>query len=215
MVQHRAASNIDRVTAAISDPTRRAILERLSRGSATFNCRRAKEKRPCCANQSGNLSDPNCWPITQPSLELQAKRELQVALALPGAAAALREYFAEGRGVGGVETNIGCAAATAVAAPIRMIPDIVSFGAELEAKAFVDGNGLEQAHVPVLVSGLVDKVANPLGVEGARRRRGEDRRAIGVGGGEPLAPRTKCADDLGITLNNPILAVHTASEIRV
>jgi DNA-binding transcriptional ArsR family regulator len=37
MVQHRAASNIDRVTAAISDPTRRAILERLSRGSARIS----------------------------------------------------------------------------------------------------------------------------------------------------------------------------------
>ena len=37
MVQHRAASNIDRVTAAISDPTRRAILERLSRCSARIS----------------------------------------------------------------------------------------------------------------------------------------------------------------------------------
>jgi DNA-binding transcriptional ArsR family regulator len=34
MVQYRATSNIDRVTAAIADPTRRAILERLTRGSA-------------------------------------------------------------------------------------------------------------------------------------------------------------------------------------
>jgi DNA-binding transcriptional ArsR family regulator len=37
MVQHRAASSIDRVTAAISDPTRRAILERLSRGYARIS----------------------------------------------------------------------------------------------------------------------------------------------------------------------------------
>jgi len=37
MVQYRTASNIDRVTAAISDPTRRAILERLSRGSARIS----------------------------------------------------------------------------------------------------------------------------------------------------------------------------------
>ncbi len=34
MVQYHATSNIDRVTAAIADPTRRAILERLTRGSA-------------------------------------------------------------------------------------------------------------------------------------------------------------------------------------
>ena len=37
MVQYRTASNIDRVTAAISDPTRRAILERLSLGSARIS----------------------------------------------------------------------------------------------------------------------------------------------------------------------------------
>jgi DNA-binding transcriptional ArsR family regulator len=34
MVQYRAGGNFDRVTAAISDPTRRAILERLARGPA-------------------------------------------------------------------------------------------------------------------------------------------------------------------------------------
>jgi len=37
MVQYRTAGNIDRVTAAISDPTRRAILERLARGSARIS----------------------------------------------------------------------------------------------------------------------------------------------------------------------------------
>jgi DNA-binding transcriptional ArsR family regulator len=34
MVQYKITRNLDRVTAAISDPTRRAILERLARGSA-------------------------------------------------------------------------------------------------------------------------------------------------------------------------------------
>jgi DNA-binding transcriptional ArsR family regulator len=34
MVQCQASRKLDRVTAAISDPTRRAILERLARGSA-------------------------------------------------------------------------------------------------------------------------------------------------------------------------------------
>jgi DNA-binding transcriptional ArsR family regulator len=37
MVQCRTTGNIDRVTAAISDPTRRAIIERLSRGPARIS----------------------------------------------------------------------------------------------------------------------------------------------------------------------------------
>jgi DNA-binding transcriptional ArsR family regulator len=37
MVKYRATSKIDRVTAAISDPTRRAIIERLARGSARIS----------------------------------------------------------------------------------------------------------------------------------------------------------------------------------
>src|SRR5580704_5489600 len=155
------------------------------------------------------------WPISSWALELQPQRKLQVALALSGAAAAFGQYFAEGRSVGRVEANIGCTVTAAIGAPIRMVPDIVSFGAELEAKAFVDRDRLEQAHVPVLVTGLVDKVADALRIERAGRGRGEDRRAIWVGGCEPLASWPKCADDLGIAVNNPILAIHTASEIRV
>ena len=34
MVQYQRATNLDRVAAAISDPTRRAIIERLARGPA-------------------------------------------------------------------------------------------------------------------------------------------------------------------------------------
>jgi DNA-binding transcriptional ArsR family regulator/uncharacterized protein YndB with AHSA1/START domain len=37
MVQYRDAANIDRVSAAISDPTRRAILEQLSKGSTRIS----------------------------------------------------------------------------------------------------------------------------------------------------------------------------------
>jgi DNA-binding transcriptional ArsR family regulator len=37
MVQYRAARNIDRVSAAISDPTRRAIMERLALGRARIS----------------------------------------------------------------------------------------------------------------------------------------------------------------------------------
>lgn len=37
MVQYRGSDNITRVTAAISDPTRRAIIARLARGSADIS----------------------------------------------------------------------------------------------------------------------------------------------------------------------------------
>jgi len=37
MVQHRAHASIDHVVAAISDPTRRAILDRLARGPARIS----------------------------------------------------------------------------------------------------------------------------------------------------------------------------------
>jgi DNA-binding transcriptional ArsR family regulator len=37
MVQYRGARNIDRVAAAISDPTRRAIIERLAQGPARIS----------------------------------------------------------------------------------------------------------------------------------------------------------------------------------
>jgi DNA-binding transcriptional ArsR family regulator len=37
MVQHRAHASIDHVAAAISDPTRRAILDRLARGPARIS----------------------------------------------------------------------------------------------------------------------------------------------------------------------------------
>jgi len=37
MVQYRTASNINRAAAAISDPTRRAIIERLARGPARIS----------------------------------------------------------------------------------------------------------------------------------------------------------------------------------
>jgi DNA-binding transcriptional ArsR family regulator len=37
MVQYRSAENVNRVAAAISDPTRRAIIERLARGPARIS----------------------------------------------------------------------------------------------------------------------------------------------------------------------------------
>ena len=77
------------------------------------------------------------------SLKLQAQRQLQIAFALSGGATALREHLAEGCGVRRIQADIGGAAATAVGTPVRVVPDVVGFGAELETKAFIDGDGLE------------------------------------------------------------------------
>lgn len=85
----------------------------------------------------GGLSPKNA------ASELKAERELQVALALSGRAAAFRENFAKGLGIGRIETDIGSAAAAAIAAPIRMVPHVVGLGAELEAEPLVDGNSFE------------------------------------------------------------------------
>src|ERR1700704_2161081 len=96
-----------------------------------------------------------------------------------------------------------------------MVPHVVSLGAELEAKPLVDRESLEQSHVPVLVSGLVDQIANALRVESPRCRGRENRRSIGVSSGEPLALRTKRADDLGVPIPPPDLAVPAASPVSI
>ena len=145
---------------------------------------------------------------TVPS-ELRPQRELEVALAAFG------KDFSEGRSASRIQSDIGGATATATTAPIRMVPDVECFGAELEAKPFIHGNSLEQAHVPVLESGLVDHVANALGVEGSRRGFCKYRRAIGIGCGEPLAGWAEGTDDLGIAVHDPVLAVHAASKVGV
>ena len=75
--------------------------------------------------------------FAEAALELEAKRELQIALAAFG------EYFAEGRRICGIKTDVGGSAATAAAAPIRVVPHVKSFRAKLKAETLVYGNGLE------------------------------------------------------------------------
>src|SRR6266849_8177804 len=140
-------------------------------------------------------------------LEIQAEGELQVALAATNATA-LGEYFPE-RGTGRVEADIGCAAAAATAAPIRVVDEVVRLGAELETCFLGNGERLEQPEVPVLVSGLVDQVANALGVESSGRRLGKDR------GVEPLAVGAEGPDDFRSAADDPVLAVLTATEVGV
>ena len=148
-------------------------------------------------------------------LELHTERELQVAFTLAGAAAALRQDFSEGGGVRRVQADVGGAAATAVAAPVRMVPHVVSFGAELEAQVLVHRECLEQAHVPVLESRLIDQVADALRVERARRRRRENRRAVRIRRREPLSGRTERADDFRISVDHPELPVAAATPVGV
>src|SRR5260370_32164579 len=112
----------------------------MGRDCPRWNCSSRCEPRLGKSRQASTAAEAD---LPRQLLELEAKRELQIALALSGGAAAFGEYFAESLGVGRVEADIGCAVATAIGAPIRMVPDIVGFGAELEAKAFVDGDSLE------------------------------------------------------------------------
>jgi hypothetical protein len=98
-------------------------------------------------------------------LEISAERELQVALALTRGATAFSEYFAESGKIRRVQANVGCPIATAIGAPIGVVPNVVGLGAELEASFLGNGEGLEKAEVPVLKSRLIDDVAHTLSVE--------------------------------------------------
>src|SRR5258708_22149423 len=84
------------------------------------------------------------------------------------------KQFAKSREVGGVKADIGGAATTRVAAPVGMVPDVVSFRAELKSDGFVEWKTLEQPHVPVREAGLIDQVAHTLRIKCARRGRPED-----------------------------------------
>ena len=147
--------------------------------------------------------------LSNAALKLQAKRELQIALTAFG------EHFAEGRGIGGVETYIRSAAATAAPAPIRVVPNVKGFCTELKPETLIHGNGFEQAEVPVLESGLIDEVANALGVECPRSGLGEDGRSVGICGGEPLAIGTKGANNLRMAVNDPVLSINAAPEVGI
>src|SRR5438105_151184 len=80
------------------------------------------------------------------ALELRAQRELHVALTV--LACNLTKCRA-----GRVEVR---------RAPVRVVEDVEGLCAELQLDSFIDGNRLEQAHVPVLQTRVVDQVANPL-----------------------------------------------------
>src|SRR5712691_3912759 len=101
-------------------------------------------------------------------LEIGAERELQVALAASDAAP-LGGHFSKIRA-----SRVKGHAAAAAPAPIRVVDEVERFSAELETCFLGNGERLEQPEVPVLVSGLVDKVANALCVESSGGRFGKN-----------------------------------------
>src|SRR5215469_4938690 len=89
-------------------------------------------------------------------LKFSAQRELQVTFAAPRTCSAFSEDLAEGGGVGRIQPNVGGPAAPATPTPVGVIPDVESLGPELQAEAFGNGNRLEQSHIPIPESGLID-----------------------------------------------------------
>ena len=96
-----------------------------------------------------------------------------------------------------------------------MVDEVKRLGTELKTSLLVNRERLEQPKIPVLKSRLVDQVAHALRVEGARGRLRENLTAIKIGSGEPLPTRPKRTDDPRHTIDDPVLAVIAATEIRV
>src|SRR5438105_4856923 len=98
-------------------------------------------------------------------LEVEAQRKLQIT-----GVVVLARYLHECCPIGRVGTD----AVTAVGvAPVGMIEHVERFGAELEADALGDREFLEQPHVPIVETRVVDQVANPILANessGSRRR---------------------------------------------
>src|SRR5437764_8045497 len=93
-------------------------------------------------------------------LEVKSQRNLQIALAAANSSP-FGKHFPEGVEIGGIESDITCVRVTpATATPIRMVDKVEGFSPELEPSLLVDGEVLGQAEIPVLVSGLIDEVAN-------------------------------------------------------
>ena len=103
-------------------------------------------------------------PVILSDSEFGAQRELQVAFAAFG------KHLPE-VGAARIQGNVSSSVTAARSTPVRVIPDVVGFGTELEAEVLVHGNSLEQAHVPVLISRLIDEIADALGLaEGTVKR---------------------------------------------
>src|SRR5205814_6196843 len=169
--------------------------------------------------------------IKRQESEIEAQRELQIALAAAAGATTFGKHFAKCGEVGRVKADIGGAAATSVAAPVGMVPDVVSFRAELKSDGFVEWKTLEQPHVPVREAGLIDQVANTLRSERSERGGTKDSLVIAIklrgavrtstrndnhfASLKPLAVRPKRADDFGVSVEYPVLPMHAAALVRI
>src|SRR5438552_5358741 len=141
------------------------------------------ELRAPCEQQYRRASTQS--PKRPKVLKVETQGELEVTLAGAAGAAALDQNFAKRGKVGRVQADVCGAAATARAAPVRVIPDVVGFRAELQSRAFCNLEGFEKAHVPVGEARLIDDVADTLGVKSPDGRSSENRRSVGVSGSEP------------------------------
>lgn len=70
-----------------------------------------------------------------------------------------------------------------------MVPNIEGLGAELEPVTLSERKALEESHVPVLESGLIEDVAYTLRDERSGSWFSENQGPVGIGSGEPLAVR--------------------------
>ena len=128
-------------------------------------------------------------------LELRPQRELKVPFAAFGC------NLAE-RGTRRIEIH----AATAGATPVRVVPDVEGFGAELEVYPLIHRNLLEQTHVPVLESRLIDDVANSL----SDKRSGGWLGKVGSAA-DPLTGFSKCMRRAELAIPRKILAAGDAA----
>src|SRR5262249_49901993 len=98
---------------------------------------------------------------------------------------------------------------TTAPAPIRVINEVESFGTELKAGSLGNRERLEQSKIPVLKSRLIDQIAHTLCVERTVGRFGKNGRV------KPVSARAKSPNDFRRSINNPILAIHSAPKVGV
>src|SRR5215471_16102897 len=147
--------------------------------------------------------------------KVKPQRKLEVALTA-ARPAALGGDLAEG-GAGGIELHsTGAAHGTAAPAPVGVIDEVERFGSELETRAFGEREFFEQSQIPILETGQVNHVADVLRqVKGSGGGRSKDRRSVRILGREPLAACAESSNNLGIAVNDPVLAIDAASPVGV
>src|SRR5215467_15118601 len=109
------------------------------------------------------MIQPNRAVIDRPTediwySEVDPERKLNIPLASADAAALSRDFPEVG--AGGIEIH----ATTTTTSPIGMVKHVKCFGAELSSLILTDRKCLKQSKVPVVESGLIHQIADPLRV---------------------------------------------------